>query len=588
MARPATSEAPVRVRALVVALVLALVLPLGTPAADASVRFGDVPVSDVFSGDIDWLASRGVTLGCNPPANTRFCPDDAVTRGQMAAFLVRALGLPAGSDSFDDVGGSVFERDIAALADAGITKGCNPPANTRFCPDDAVTRGQMAAFLVRALGLPAGSDSFDDVGGSVFERDIAALADAGITKGCNPPANTRFCPDDAVTRGQMAAFVRRALPDLPGVVRGGAVPVAGTDSTRQPSISDDGRHIAFTVFAGDRSAIRVVDRGATTHRDLRPGPSGTWYQHPMLSGDGKWILVEAGTGDGPLQLWLVERATGTHHVIDDDLHSGGGQDRYDIDHQGRYVVFTTANPARISTPDAAAQMFRWDRVSGQYAPLSVDASGGTPSQGAMGEGRLSDDGSKVMFASNHPNMAVDTPGHGGIFPMYLYVHDFTTGETALVSRDASGPVGDVLYPAFSGSGGTVAYRIGSELVVRDLASGNLRSVPTPPGVERVNRTALSTDGSVLAYFAELDGRVQLYGWDSSTTRLLSRSSSGGASDRDVLANIFDPGRPALSGSGEWTAFATDATNLGASVPSGPVNGEMVVANVFVAETRPAR
>ena len=41
--------------------------------------------------------------------------------------------------------------DYRDLADAGITKGCNPPANDRFCPDDRVTRGQMAAFLNRAF-----------------------------------------------------------------------------------------------------------------------------------------------------------------------------------------------------------------------------------------------------------------------------------------------------------------------------------------------------------------------------------------------------------------------------------------------------
>jgi hypothetical protein len=70
----------------------------------------------------------------------------------MAAFLARALGLAAysGSDRFDDDNGSVFQGAIERLAQAGVTVGCNPPDNTNFCPDDFVTRGQMAAFLVRA------------------------------------------------------------------------------------------------------------------------------------------------------------------------------------------------------------------------------------------------------------------------------------------------------------------------------------------------------------------------------------------------------------------------------------------------------
>ena len=71
----------------------------------------------------------------------------------MAAFLARAYGLSSGGgDRFVDDNGSVFENDIEAIAAAGITTGCNPPVNDRFCPTSNVTRGQMAAFLHRALG----------------------------------------------------------------------------------------------------------------------------------------------------------------------------------------------------------------------------------------------------------------------------------------------------------------------------------------------------------------------------------------------------------------------------------------------------
>ncbi len=166
-----------------------------------------------FEDDALWLAGSGITSGCNPPFGDLFCPDDVVTRGQMAAFLVRGLGLAAGSVQFDDTVDSVFAADISALAAAGITRGCDPPVNDSFCPDDVVTRGQMAAFLVRGLGLAAGSVQFDDTADSVFAADISALAAAGITRGCDPPDNDSFCPDDVVTRGQMAAFLRRGLSD---------------------------------------------------------------------------------------------------------------------------------------------------------------------------------------------------------------------------------------------------------------------------------------------------------------------------------------------------------------------------------------
>lgn len=168
----------------------------------------------LFEEGIEWLAFEGITKGCNPPVNDRYCPDSRVTRGQMAAFLVRALDLPdAVAGGFTDTISSVFESDIDKLAAAGITKGCNPPTNDMFCPNASVTRGQMAAFLVRALGYTddGGGNLFVDDDDSVFESDIDKLATAGVTRGCNPPVNDMFCPTSAVTRGQMAAFLDRAL-----------------------------------------------------------------------------------------------------------------------------------------------------------------------------------------------------------------------------------------------------------------------------------------------------------------------------------------------------------------------------------------
>jgi hypothetical protein len=131
----------------------------------------------------------------------------------MAAFLRRAFKLPAsGTDYFVDDNDSVFEGDINAVAAAGITKGCNPPANTRFCPDGKATRGQMAAFLRRTFSYPAATrDYFVDDNDSIFEADINAIAQAGVTKGCNPPTNNLYCPSALVRRDQMASFLARAL-----------------------------------------------------------------------------------------------------------------------------------------------------------------------------------------------------------------------------------------------------------------------------------------------------------------------------------------------------------------------------------------
>ena len=182
------------------------------------------PVKDYFNDDdgitledaINRATAAGITRSCK--ANTAlFCPDATVSRAQMAAFLVRALQLQpsngSGSYDFSDTSTSAHRSDIQAIAAVGITRGCK--ANTAlFCPDAAVSRAQMAAFLARALQLQPphdlGSYDFSDTVTSAHRSDIQAIAAVGITRGCK--ANTAlFCPDAAVSRAQMAAFFARAL-----------------------------------------------------------------------------------------------------------------------------------------------------------------------------------------------------------------------------------------------------------------------------------------------------------------------------------------------------------------------------------------
>ena len=136
-------------------------------------------------------------------------------------------------DRFIDDNTSIFEDDIERLASAGITRGCNPPLNTSYCPDRYVTRGQMAAFLVRAMGYtdnPAG-DRFVDDNGSIFEDDIERLAAAEVTRGCNPPTSNRYCHNSHVTRGPNG----RVPPSRPRIATGQpgsrTVPSPGIAST---------------------------------------------------------------------------------------------------------------------------------------------------------------------------------------------------------------------------------------------------------------------------------------------------------------------------------------------------------------------
>ena len=161
-----------------------------------------------------WDFSNGITAtGDNP---TRLFTEGGIHQVTVTAEDVDGLTDTASVElliglDFADMDSSTFVLDVAWASALGVTRGCNPPVNDRYCPNDPVTRGQMAAFLTRALNLPAAPNIFIDDNGSTFEADIGALAAAGITKGCNPPTNNRYCPNDPVTRGQMAAFLHRGL-----------------------------------------------------------------------------------------------------------------------------------------------------------------------------------------------------------------------------------------------------------------------------------------------------------------------------------------------------------------------------------------
>ncbi len=299
-------------------LLFQLVFVSGAAWADAFEPGGTFTDEDgsVFEGAIEAIAADRITFGCNPPGNYLFCVDDPVTRGQMSGFLVRALDLPpTTTDFFSDDSGSVFEGAINSLADAGITRGCNPPENTMFCPDRTLNRGEMAAFMARAFDLPASSlDHFDDDNGSVFEGAINSMADAEITLGCNPPANTNFCPGSSITRGQMAAFLTRApelgltlmTPPPPtrvpvlSIINGDTINVS-LDGVNQPVwlIGIEAPEVADPCFEEATEALSALVAGTTVRidTDLSDRDSLDQLLRYVFLPDGTFVnaeMVEAG------------------------------------------------------------------------------------------------------------------------------------------------------------------------------------------------------------------------------------------------------------------------------------------------------
>jgi hypothetical protein len=175
-------------------------------------QFNDVAANYLFFNFINQISAQGITLGCG---NGNYCPEAAVTREQMAAFIIRALGEPApptpATQRFADVAPSnPFYAFIDRLAARGITLGCG---NGNYCPAALVTREQMAALLIRALGefhppTPIQQRFADVPSSNTFYAFVERMAVLGITVGCG---NNNYCPSDFVTRGQMAAFLARAF-----------------------------------------------------------------------------------------------------------------------------------------------------------------------------------------------------------------------------------------------------------------------------------------------------------------------------------------------------------------------------------------
>lgn len=186
-----------------------------------TVLFGDVAPADNDYAAINALSQHGITNGCG---SNDFCPNENVTRDQMAIFIVRAI---YGNDNFTytttpyftDVTSATFGfKWIQKLKDLGITGGCTA---TTYCPGEVVTRDQMAIFIIRArLGLtlagpsptftyPATPYFTDATSTNEFAFPwIQRMKLDSITSGCTA---TTYCSSSPVTRGEMAIFIMRGV-----------------------------------------------------------------------------------------------------------------------------------------------------------------------------------------------------------------------------------------------------------------------------------------------------------------------------------------------------------------------------------------
>jgi uncharacterized repeat protein (TIGR03803 family) len=178
--------------------------------------FLDVPQADIFHSYVEKVFRNGITAGCG---GGNYCRNNAVTRAQMAVFLLKSehgsdYVPPSCTGVFSDVTcPSTFADWIEQLAVEGITGGCGIGI---YCPDSPVTRRQMAVFLLKTehgstYTPPACAGLFGDVAcPSPFADWIERLYAESVTGGCqtNP---LLYCPGASVLRGQMATFLTKTF-----------------------------------------------------------------------------------------------------------------------------------------------------------------------------------------------------------------------------------------------------------------------------------------------------------------------------------------------------------------------------------------
>jgi len=178
--------------------------------------FDDVPFGYWAYDFIQTLGASGITSGCG---GNNYCPEDPVTRAEMAVFLERGINgssytpPPATGTVFGDVPDTYWAAAwVEQLASDGITGGCG---GGNYCPDNNVTRAEMSIFLLRsehgsAYTPPTATGTqFTDVPVDYWAADwIEQLVAEGITSGCG---GGNYCPDDNVTRAEMAVFLVRTF-----------------------------------------------------------------------------------------------------------------------------------------------------------------------------------------------------------------------------------------------------------------------------------------------------------------------------------------------------------------------------------------
>jgi Tol biopolymer transport system component len=279
---------------------------------------------------------------------------------------------------------------------------------------------------------------------------------------------------------------------------------------RQPSVSADGRYIAYTTVAdlpGERDGgaddvfryDRRTDATIVVSRSFGGGGLSGDANSPSISGDGDVVAFISDGGDSVvpedtglgMQVYTRTISSGTNERISRPPDGKATNNRSidpAISSDGRYVAF--ASSATNLTPEGTVGLFRYDRRTGTMILVSVTPSG-AGAKGTSGQPSITPNGAMVAWTSTATDLVPETAGR--IAPAAttrgqseVYLRDIDAGETILISVSLTntGSAGQSFQPAVAGGGRYVAFASNSRTLVRD--DGNnaydvfLRDLPPVP------------------------------------------------------------------------------------------------------------
>jgi Tol biopolymer transport system component len=339
-----------------------------------------------------------------------------------------------------------------------------------------------------------------------------------------------------------------------------------------PSTSSNGRYVAFQSDATDLVApasngsmhIFVRDRqtGTTTQVsvDSLGGEGDGRSFNPSISADGRYVAFDSNAGNlvagdeafpfGFSDIFVHDLQMGETTWVSEDSSVGEGDGpsfNPSISADGKYVAFQSEATGLVvpSGSNGQTHIFVLDRQTGTTTQVSVDSLG-SEGTGPSFNPSISADGRYVAFDSQTDNLIV---GDTNPFPGYdIFVHDRQTGITTLVSKDSNGiqGSGDSTLPSISSDGRYVAF-------VSDAA--NLVAGDTN-GLFDIFVHDRDADGDEI--YDDEDG---IYDPGEVSTVRVSVRSDG--TEADQASNA-----PSISSDGRYVAFESDAANLVAGDTNG--------------------